>query len=119
MRKFNITVDGRKYLVEVEEVGALSAATPVEAPVVAQQAAPVAKAAEVNVQGAKVVAPMPGMIIDFKVASGTTVKKGQPILILEAMKMENDVVAPSDGVVTFNVAKGATVETGAVIAVIA
>ncbi len=118
MRKFNITVDGRKYLVEVEEVGAEAVSAPIAAPVV-QAAAPVAKpVAQTNVKGTKVVAPMPGMVLDFKVANGTAVKKDQPIMVLEAMKMENNIVAPCDGIVTFNAAKGVTVETGAVIAVI-
>ena len=128
MRKFSITVDGRKYSVEVEEVGsaapvAAAVITPVlaAAPVEAAPAAPVQKpaaSAAAAVNGTKVTSPMPGMILDFKAASGSAVKKNQPVIILEAMKMENNIVAPCDGTITFNVTKGANVETGTLLAVI-
>jgi biotin carboxyl carrier protein len=62
---------------------------------------------------------MPGTILGLKVTDGTTVKKGQSILVLEAMKMENDIAANADGVITFSVAKGASVSTGDLLAVIA
>ncbi|MFI3164060.1 MAG: biotin/lipoyl-containing protein [Bacillota bacterium] len=121
MRNFNVTVNGKSYSVQVEESGAAPVAV---APVVA--AAPVAAAAPAAAPapapaaaGANALkAPLPGMIVDFKVASGATVKKGDVVLILEAMKMENDVCAHADGVINFVVAKGATVETDATLATI-
>ena len=130
MRNFVITVNGKSYEVGVEEVGASVVATP--APVVAPVAAPaapvVAKAeapkaaapavAPAPANGEKVLAPFPGLIINLLVANGATVKKEQPILVLEAMKMDNDITAPCDGVVTFQVQKGANVESDAVLAVI-
>lgn len=124
MRRFNITVDGRKYSVEVEEVGGESVSAPITAPVV-ETTAPSPKVEQApapapasNANGTKVTAPMPGMILDFKVESGAAVTKNQPIIVLEAMKMENNIVAPCDGVVTFNTTKGANVETGTILAVI-
>ena len=122
MRNFVITVNGKAYQVGVEEVGASApvvapVATPVPvaaAPVAAP--APAAKAAPAN--GEKVLSPFPGLIKNLLVAEGATVKKDQPILVLEAMKMDNDITAPCDGVVSFQVAKGANVESDSVLAVI-
>lgn len=114
MKRYNITVNGKAYDVAVEEVGGSAAAAPVAAAPVAPApaAAPVA-------DGTKVTAPMPGTILDIKVAVGDTVKSGQAICVLEAMKMENDVNAPCDGkVLSVNTTKGSAVETGAVLAVI-
>lgn len=115
MKRYNITVNGKAYDVAVEEVGGSTATAPVAAaPVAAAPAAP-APAAD----GTKVTAPMPGTILDIKVAVGDTVKSGQAICVLEAMKMENDVNAPCDGkVLSINTTKGSAVETGAVLAVI-
>ena len=123
MRNFIITVNGKSYEVGVEEVGATaSAPVAVSAPVAAPAApkaapAPVApKAAPAN--GEKVLSPFPGLIKNLLVAEGASVKKDQPILVLEAMKMDNDITAPCDGVVSFQVAKGANVESDSVLAVI-
>ena len=118
MRNFVITVNGKTYQVGVEEVGATAAPTPVvttiqAAPVAAPVAAPAAPA-----NGEKVLSPFPGLIKNLLVAEGATVKKDQPILVLEAMKMDNDITAPCDGVVTFRVVKGANVESDAVLAII-
>ena len=117
MRNFIITVDGKRYEVGVEEVGAGSApkAVPVAAaaPVQAAPAAPLASA-----EGQKVLSPVPGLIKNLLVAEGASVKKDQPILVLEAMKMDNDITAPCDGKVTFNVQRGANVESDAVLAII-
>ena len=133
MRNFVITVNGKAYQVGVEEVGAsapVMAAPVVAAPVVAAPvaapapvaAAPVAApapAAKVTpANGEKVLSPFPGLIKNLLVAEGATVKKDQPILVLEAMKMDNDITAPCDGVVSFQVAKGANVESDSVLAVI-
>lgn len=124
MKRYNITVNGKAYDVAVEEVGGSTAAAPVAAaPVAAAPAAPApaapAPAAAPVADGTKVTAPMPGTILDIKVAVGDTVKSGQAICVLEAMKMENDVNAPCDGkVLSINTTKGSAVETGAVLAVI-
>lgn len=116
MRNFIITVNGNQYEVGVEEVGGAPSA-PVVAPkaTVATAPAPVA-AAKTN--GTKVLSPFPGLIKKLAFENGATVKKDQPILVLEAMKMDNDITAPCDGVVTYNVAKGANVESDTVLAVI-
>ena len=124
MRNFVITVNGKTYEVGVEEVGATASAPVVTtikaapaAPVAAPAAAPAApKAAPAN--GEKVLSPFPGLIKNLLVAEGASVKKDQPILVLEAMKMDNDITAPCDGVVSFQVVKGANVESDAVLAVI-
>ncbi len=119
MKRYNITVNGKAYDVAVEEVDAGSA--PAAAPVAAAPAAPAAAApaAAPVAEGTKVTAPMPGTILDIKVAVGDSVKSGQAICVLEAMKMENDVNAPCDGkVLSINTTKGSSVDTGAVLAVI-
>lgn len=135
MRKFNIKVNGQAYEVEVEEVAGGFAPAPVvpvaaaPAPaVVAPVAAPAPEKAEAKAApapvaapagGTQLKAPMPGTVIDFKATNGAAVKKGQTVLILEAMKMENEIVAPADGVITFVASKGASVNTDDLLAVIA
>ena len=123
MKTYNITVNGVTYTVEVEEVGA-TAAAPVAAPVAVPAAAPVAapKAAApapkaTGAAGAvSVKAPMPGNILKINCKAGAAVKKGDVLMVLEAMKMENDICAPADGVVaSVEVAQGATVETDALL----
>jgi biotin carboxyl carrier protein len=104
MRRFNVTVNGNAYDVAVEEItdGAAVAApvsAPKAAPAAPKAAAPAAPKASAGA-GEKVSAPMPGTILDVKVSNGDSVKKGQVIMVLEAMKMENDIVAPCDGKVT-------------------
>ena len=120
MRKFNITVNGQAYEVEVEEVGGAPSAAPVRAaaPVAAAAPAPAAKKAAPAAAGAgdPVKAPMPGNILDVKVKVGDKVTNGQCLCVLEAMKMENEIPAPRDGVITsVVVTKGATVEAGSVL----
>lgn len=136
MRKFNIKVNGQAYEVEVEEVAGGFAPAPVvpvaaaPAPAVAPVAAPAPEKAEAKAApapalvaapagGTQLKAPMPGTVIDFKATNGAAVKKGQTVLILEAMKMENEIVAPTDGVITFVASKGASVNTDDLLAVIA
>ncbi len=120
MRNFNVTVNGKAYSVQVEEGGVVSAPAQAAAPVAAAPvAAPVAAAPAAPSNGTRMEAPMPGMIIDYKVANGTAVKKGDVVLILEAMKMENDITAPCDGVFTAASTKGTTVATGDLLATIA
>ncbi len=127
MKKYNVTVNGVVYEVEVEEVGAQYVAAPVAAPVApvapvapaTPAAAPVAPAAPkaapapaASAGSVTVKAPMPGNIIKVNVKAGDSVKKGDILCILEAMKMENEICAPSDGVVAgVNVVQGASVQT--------
>ena len=106
MKYYNITVNGVAYSVSVEETAA--GAAPVAAAPVAAPAAPAGAAGAVAVK-----APMPGNILDVKVAAGASVKAGDVLVILEAMKMENEIVAPQDGTVaSINVHKGDTVNSG-------
>jgi len=118
MKNYRITVNGTSYDVTVEELsgGAAPAAAPVVAPVAAPApAAPApSKAAPAGGAGSiKVSSPMPGKILAVKANVGDSVKKGQVILILEAMKMENEVVAPEDGTIaSIDVTVGASVESG-------
>ena len=113
MKYYNITVNGVAYSVSVEETAA--GAAPVAAP--AAPAAPPKAAAPAGAAGAVTVkAPMPGNILDVKVAAGASVKAGDVLVILEAMKMENEIVAPQDGTVaSVNVNKGDTVNSGDVL----
>lgn len=106
MKNYTITVNGNVYEVTVEEgTGSAAAAAP-------------KAAAPAGAQGAvKISAPMPGKILGVKANAGDAVKKGQVIVVLEAMKMENDIVAPQDGTVaSINVTAGQSVESGAVLA---
>ena len=136
MRKFSITVNGQAYEVEVEEIGGApsfaaapaAAPAPVAAPAPAAAApapkaapAPAPKAAAAAPAGAEVIsAPMPGNINDVRVSAGQQVKKGDILVILEAMKMENEIKAPCDGKITgVNVRKGDSVETAALLCTIA
>ena len=121
MKRFNITVNGKAYDVSVEEIGAGAAQAAPAAPAPAAQAAPAAAPAPAASAGAgeKVTAPMPGTILDVKVSNGDSVSKGQVIMILEAMKMENDIVAPCHGSVTSILAKkGDSVNSGDTLATI-
>ena len=120
MRKFIVNVNGNSYEVEVEEVGGAATQTPAAAPkaVAAPAAAPKAaapKAAAAPAGGTPVKAPMPGNVLDIKVSNGQAVKEGDVVVILEAMKMENEIYAPCDGTVTVVAAKGSTVNTGDVL----
>lgn len=124
--KYLVTLNNTNYEVEVEEskVSLISSA-PVQAAPVAAPAAPVATpAAAPTVQqstaaGEKVLSPMPGTILAINSSVGTAVKSGDVIMVLEAMKMENDIVAPVDGTIKeILVQKGSTVATDEVLAVI-
>ena len=110
--KYKVTLNGRTYEVEVEAGKAMCVA---EYAAYAPAAAPVAAPAG----GETVAAPMPGNILAVNVQNGASVKKGDVLMILEAMKMENEIMAPCDGTIaSVNVTKGSTVETGAVLCVI-
>ena len=117
MKNYTITVNGNVYNVTVEEG---TTAGVVQAPAAAPKAAPAAPkaAAPAGAQGSVVVtAQMPGKILAVKANAGQAVKKGDVIMVLEAMKMENDIVAPQDGTVaSINAAAGDAVEAGATLA---
>ena len=107
-----VELNGKKYTIDVERSEAVSSAPRVVAPkAVAPAAAPA--------NGETVTAPMPGTILAVNVQNGAAVKKGDVLMVLEAMKMENEIVAPADGTVaSVNVTKGSSVETGTVLCVI-
>ena len=112
MKKYRVNVNGTVYEVELEEMTGAPAAAPVAAPAPSAAAAPAAG-------GEKVTSPMPGTILSVNVAAGDAVKRGQVLMILEAMKMENEIMAPHDGKVTaVAVTKGAAVESGALLCTI-
>ena len=119
MKYYNISVNGVAYSVSVEETAAGAApVAPAAAP--APKAAPAPAAAPKAAAGAAgavaVKAPMPGNILDVKVKAGASVKAGDVLVILEAMKMENEILAPQDGTVaSVNVNKGDTVNSGDVL----
>ena len=120
MKYYNITVNGVAYSVSVEETAAGAApvaAAPAAPKAPAAPAAAPKAAAPAGAAGAvSVKAPMPGNILDVKVAAGASVKAGDVLVILEAMKMENEIVAPQDGTVaSVNVNKGDTVNSGDVL----
>ena len=132
--KYVATLNGKKYEVEIERVdeyrpldrGAQASApapilaaapAPKAAPAAAPKAAPAPAAAPAAAGSVAVTAPMPGKILGVKASAGQAVKRGQVLLILEAMKMENEIVAPQDGTVaSINVAVGDSVEPGATLA---
>lgn len=129
--KYVVTLNGKNYEVEVNECEAVvtnvsdAVAAPAPAPVAAPAApaapaaAPAPTAAPVSADGTKVLAPMPGAILNVNVSVGASVKAGDVLMVLEAMKMENDIVAPCDGVVKqIPVTKGSTVNTDDVLAVL-
>ncbi|MDD4316847.1 MAG: biotin/lipoyl-binding protein [Clostridia bacterium] len=129
MRKFNIKVNGISYEVEVEEIGAVCAPIQAVAPAAVQVAAPAqpvqvaapvpASKSAASAGGIKVKAPMPGNILKIKAKNGADVKKGEVLFVLEAMKMENDIVSPADGKISYSILEGASVATDELLAVIA
>ncbi|MCR5517729.1 MAG: biotin/lipoyl-binding protein [Lachnospiraceae bacterium] len=118
MKNYTITVNGNTYDVVVEEGSGAAVSAPVSAPKAAAPKPAAPKAAPASAAGSvKVTAPMPGKILKVNVANGAAVKKGQAIIVLEAMKMENEIVAPQDGTIaSVNVTVGQTVEAGDLLA---
>lgn len=116
MKTYRITVNGTAYDVVVEEIENSAAPAAPAAP--KAPAAPVAaKKAAVPAGGVTIASPMPGKILEVKVAAGASVKRGQVVMVLEAMKMENEIVAPQDGVIaSIETSAGASVEAGDVLA---
>ena len=124
MKQLKITVNGKSYDVTVEEMGAAPvAAAPVVQAAPAATPAPAAAPAEpttapvapvnTNAEGFKVESPMPGTILDVKVSNGAQVKNGDTLVVLEAMKMENEIKADRDGTITaVFVNKGDSVDSG-------
>ena len=113
MKKYKVTVNGTAYEIELEELtgAAPAAATAAPVPTPAPAAAPAG--------GEQVTSPMPGTILAVNVAVGATVKRGQVLMILEAMKMENEIMCPCDGkIASVNTSKGASVESGTLLCVI-
>lgn len=116
MKNYTITVNGNVYDVTVEE-GAAGAATSAPKAAAPKAAAPKAAPKAAGQGSVKVNSPMPGKILSVKTSVGQAVKKGEVLMILEAMKMENEVVAPEDGTVaSIDVAAGDSVEAGVILA---
>ena len=112
MKKYRVTVNGTVYEVELEEI---TGAVPAAAPAAPAAPAPAAPAGD----GEKITSPMPGTILAVNVTVGQSVKKGDVLMVLEAMKMENEIMCPRDGVVSsVQAAKGASVESGKLLCVL-
>ena len=126
MKNYKVIVNGTAYEISLEVVDAkdvptapaAAPAAPAAAPA-APAAAPVAAPVAAPAGGEAVKAPMPGTILDVKVANGAAVKKGDCLVILEAMKMENEILSPCDGVVTVATTKGSTVNAGDILCTVA
>ena len=115
MRKYRVNVNGTAYEVEIEEIPGAVPSPAAAAPAPAAAApAPTAAAGSENITS-----PMPGTILSVNVTKGQAVKKGQVLMVLEAMKMENEIMCPRDGtIVSVDAVKGAAVETGALLCVL-
>ena len=115
MRKYRVTVNGTVYEVELEEITGAAPAAAAAPAAPAPAAAPAAPAGE----GEQITSPMPGTILAVNVTAGQSVKKGDVLMVLEAMKMENEIMCPRDGVVSsVQAAKGASVESGTLLCVL-
>lgn len=116
MRTFNVKVNNKNYTVEVEEINNNdnnSSPTPQNTPTIQNKPQNSKQQTVTDSSSTPINAPMPGNIIDIKVSINQTVKKDQPIIILESMKMENEIVSPCDGVISaINFKKGDNVNIG-------
>ena len=116
MKKYRVTVNGTAYEIELEE---LTGAAPAPAAATAAPAPAPAPAAAAPAGGEQVTSPVPGTILSINVAAGDAVKRGQVLMVLEAMKMENEIMCPCDGkIASVNTSKGASVESGTLLCVI-
>lgn len=116
MRHYRVNVNGNAYEIAIEEITA-DEAKKASAPAVAPAAS--APSAPVSAGATTVNAPMPGTILSVNVSAGATVKEGDVLMILEAMKMENEIMAPKSGkIASVNVSKSSSVKTGDVLCVI-
>lgn len=114
MKKYKVTVNGTAYEIELEDITGTAAADKAAAPAAPKTEAS-APAAVASGNGETVNSPMPGNILSVNVKVGDAVKKGDVLMILEAMKMENEIMSPCDGTVKSVVASGISVETGTVL----
>ena len=120
MKKYNVTVNGTAYEITLEVADLADVKATASAKTEAPAQAPVAAPAAAPAGGETVASPMPGTILSVNVQNGAKVQKGDILMILEAMKMENEITAPCDGTVSsVNVTKGSAVETGETLCVIA
>ena len=131
MKMFRVVVNGSEYKVGIEELAEEITSHPVQAntaptpthtppkPTIKAQPDPASAKVEPVITGGTIVAPMPGTVLNVKVNVGDAVTKGQTLLILEAMKMENEIMAPADGVIQeLNVTKGVSVNAGEILVVL-
>ena len=119
MKAYKVNVNGNVYEITLEVIDKADIKAPT-APAAAPVAAPAAAPAPVAAGAQTISAPMPGTILKVNVANGQAVKKGDVLMILEAMKMENEIMAPADGTVSsVNVNAGASVEAGTVLCTLA
>lgn len=115
MKKYRVNVNGKDFEVTIEQIEANDIKT---APAKAESHKP-QNTVITSTTGEKITSPMPGNILGVNVTQGEKVKKGQVLMILEAMKMENEIMSPKDGIVaSLNTSKGASVESGALLCVI-
>lgn len=114
MKKYRVNVNGTAYEIELEELtGDMPSASSAPAPAAA------APASDGDTRGERVTAPMPGTIVSINVKPGDMATRGQVLMILEAMKMENEILSPRDGkILSVDTTKGATVQSGTLLCVI-
>lgn len=117
MKKYKVNVNGTNYEIGIELMSETEASAAKTQAAPANAEAPAA-ATPVSGDGQQITCPMPGTILDVKVTEGQSVKSGDVLMILEAMKMENEIMAPCDGQVTAVVAKGTSAQTGMVLCTI-
>ena len=112
MKKYRVNVNGTAYEIELEELTG-------DMPSTSSAPAPAAPASDGDARGERVTAPMPGTIVSINVKPGDMATRGQVLMILEAMKMENEILSPRDGkILSVDTTKGATVQSGTLLCVI-
>jgi biotin carboxyl carrier protein len=116
MKKYKVIVNGTAYEVEIEEMSASDIKSQMVKPSTVEEESNTTPSAPSGAEQVK--SPIPGVVLNINVTNGQNVKRGQVLLILESMKMENEILAPIDGKVTLNVIKGANVSTDDLLCVI-